>query len=253
MPARVTVLVPTRNEAGNVAPLVERLEHCLLEIGCQVVFVDDSDDDTPERVRRVAASSKLEVVLIARPPAERYGGLGGAVIEGARAASGEWLCVMDGDLQHPPELVPVLLARASETGADLVLASRLAPGGSVGALSRSRAVLSRTLAWTTRRLFAEPLRGVTDPMTGFFVVRRESLRPERLRPDGFKILLEILVRTPDLRVAEIPFQFESRRAGRSKAGLREMVRLARTLARLAGDSGGRGDGEAAGSRLDGPR
>jgi dolichol-phosphate mannosyltransferase len=236
MPARVTVLVPTRNEADNVAPLVERLERCLLETGCQVVFVDDSDDDTPERVRQVAASSKLEVVLIARPPAERHGGLGGAVIEGARASSGEWLCVMDGDLQHPPELIPDLLARAADTGADLVLASRLAPGGSVGALSRSRAALSRTLAWITRHLFAAPLRDVTDPMTGFFVVRREALRLERLRPDGFKILLEILVRTPDLRVAEIPFRFEARRAGRSKAGLREMVRLARALARLAGDS-----------------
>jgi glycosyltransferase involved in cell wall biosynthesis len=236
MPARVSVLVPTRNEADNVAPLVERLERCLLETGCQVVFVDDSDDDTPERVRRVAASSKLDVMLIARPPGKRDGGLGGAVIEGARAAGGEWLCVMDGDLQHPPELVPVMLARAEETGADLVLASRLAPGGSVGTLSRSRTALSRALAWTTAHLFAERLRGVTDPMTGFFVVRRQALRPERLRPDGFKILLEILIRTPDLRVAEIPFQFESRQAGRSKAGLREMVRLARTLARLARDS-----------------
>ena len=157
MAARLSVLVPTRNEADNVAPLVERLERCLLDTGCEVVFVDDSDDDTPARVRRVAESAAVAVVLIARPPGERDGGLGGAVIEGARAASGEWLCVMDGDLQHPPELVPVLLARAEETGADLVLASRLAPGGSVGTLSRSRAALSRTLAWTTTRLFAEPL------------------------------------------------------------------------------------------------
>jgi dolichol-phosphate mannosyltransferase len=155
------------------------------------------------------------------------------VIEGARAADGEWLCVMDGDLQHPPELVPVLLARVEETGLDLVLASRLAPGGSVGTLSRSRASLSRALAWTTTRLFSKALRGVTDPMTGFFIVRRQALRLDRLHPDGFKILLEILVRTPGLRVAEIPFVFESRHAGRSKAGLREMARLARTMARLA--------------------
>jgi dolichol-phosphate mannosyltransferase len=94
-------------------------------------------------------------------------------------------------------------------------------------------MVSRALAWLTTRLFAEEMRGVTDPMTGFFVVRRAVLRPERLRPDGFKILLEILVRTPGLRVAEIPFQFDRRLAGRSKAGLRELVRLGRTLARLA--------------------
>jgi dolichol-phosphate mannosyltransferase len=229
---RVSVLVPTRNEADNVAPLVERLERCLGPDGGEVVFVDDSDDDTPERVRRVASSTPLAVVLVARPPGERHGGLGGAVIEGARAASGEWLCVMDGDLQHPPELVPVLLARAEETGSDLVLASRLAPGGSTGHLSSGRVAVSRSLAWLTTRLFAEPLRGVTDPMTGFFVVRREVLRLERLQPDGFKILLEILVRTPGLRVAEIPFQFDRRNVGQSKAGVRELARLGRTLVRL---------------------
>ena len=216
-----------------MAPLVERLERCLGPAGGEVVFVDDSDDDTPERVRKTATTSSLDVVLVARAPGERHGGLGGAVIEGARAASGEWLCVMDGDLQHPPELVPVLLARAEESGSDLVLASRLAPGGSVGTMSTGRATLSRSLAWLTTRLFAEPLRGVTDPMTGFFVVRRAAIQPDRLHPDGFKILLEILVRTPGLRVAEIPFAFDRRFAGRSKAGVREMVRLGRTLARLA--------------------
>jgi len=230
----LSILVPTRNEADNVAPLLQRLERCLDGSGerTEVVFIDDSDDDTPDQVRRAAASSSLAVRLVARAPGERAGGLGGAVIAGAREASGEWVCVMDGDLQHPPELVPVLLERAQSQGADLVLASRLAPGGSVGKMSAGRAAISRTLAWTTMRLFPEALTGVTDPMTGFFVVRRGALRLEQLRPDGFKILLEILVRTPGLRVAEIPFRFENRVAGRSKAGVAEMARLLRTLVRL---------------------
>jgi dolichol-phosphate mannosyltransferase len=142
---------------------------------------------------------------------------------------------MDGDLQHPPELVPVLLERAESTGSDLVLASRLAAGGSVGGMGAGRAALSRSLAWGIGRLFPRRLRAVTDPLTGFFVVRRGILRPERLRPDGFKILLEILVRTPDLRVSEVPFHFDTRYAGRSKAGVREVVRLGRTLLRLSID------------------
>ena len=85
---RVSVLVPTRNEASNVAPLVERLERALAAVdgGGEVVFVDDSDDDTPEQVRRVAATAKLPVTLLARAPGERDGGLGGAVIAGARCA-----------------------------------------------------------------------------------------------------------------------------------------------------------------------
>ncbi|HVR30702.1 MAG TPA: glycosyltransferase [Thermoanaerobaculia bacterium] len=233
MSVRLSVLVPTRNEAENVEPLLERLERCVDVAGCEVVFVDDSDDDTPARIERAASRSALDVALIARRPGERDGGLGGAVLAGARAARGEWLCVLDGDLQHPPELVPDLLARAASTGADLVLASRLAPGGSVDSMGRRRVALSRCLAWVTARIFSERLAGVTDPMTGFFVMRRAALRPELLRPDGFKILLEILVRTPGLRVAEVPFRFDPRHAGRSKAGLREALRLGRTLARLA--------------------
>jgi glycosyltransferase involved in cell wall biosynthesis len=233
MPARLSVLVPTRNEADNVEPLLERLERAMPGERCEVIFVDDSDDDTAERVRRGAAGSRLDVVLVARPAGARPGGLGGAVLEGLHAATGDWVCVMDGDLQHPPELVPALLERAESTGSDLVLASRLAPGGSVGSMGPVRAALSRVLAWTTIHLFAGRMRGVSDPLTGFFVVRRASLRPERLHPDGFKILLEILVRTPGLRVAEVPFRFDARHAGRSKAGLREAVRLGRTLARLS--------------------
>jgi len=232
MAVRLSILVPTRNEADNVAPLLARIDGCIERTGCEVIFVDDSDDATAQRIASAAERAAVEVVLIAREPGARVGGLGGAVVEGARAARGEWLCVMDGDLQHPPELIPVLLARAGEAGADLVLASRLAPGGSVAIMGGVRAALSRTLAWATARLFPERCAGVSDPMSGFFVVRRDALPLDRLRPDGFKILLEILVTSPDLRVAEVPFRFDARHAGRSKAGLREAVRLARTLARL---------------------
>ena len=233
MPPRLSVLVPTRNEADNVEPLLERIERCRDLAGCEVVFVDDSDDDTPARIARAAERLPARILLVARRPGERDGGLGGAVLAGMRAASGDWLCVMDADLQHPPELIPDLLARAEATAADLVLASRLAPGGSVDSMGRGRAFFSRFLAWITARLFAERMAGVTDPMTGFFLVRRAALRPELLRPDGFKILLEILVRTPELRLAEVPFRFDARHSGRSKAGIREVMRLGRALARLA--------------------
>jgi putative flippase GtrA len=140
---------------------------------------------------------------------------------------------MDGDLQHPPELVPALLAKAESSRADIAIASRLARGGSVGPLGPLRRFASRFFAILTRGLFVDRLAAVTDPMTGFFVVRRAAIDTARLRPDGFKILLEILVRTPDLAVVELPFRFERRGAERSKAGAREVVRLGRLLARLS--------------------
>jgi dolichol-phosphate mannosyltransferase len=230
---RLTILVPTRNEASNVEPLLARIERAVQGLDAEVLFVDDSDDDTGSRIAELGGSSRLPVRLHARPPGERPGGLGGAVVAGLELARGQWVCVMDGDLQHPPELITELLARMESTGADIVVASRLASGGSVGALSPVRSLASRTFAVLTRTLFLDRLAGVSDPMTGYFLIRRDAVDRQSLQPDGFKILLEILVRTPDLRVEEVPFHFGARHAEQSKAGAREVLRLARSLVRLS--------------------
>jgi dolichol-phosphate mannosyltransferase len=145
-PARVCVLVPTRNEAGNVGPLVARLGPVLAGLGGEVLFVDDSDDHTPAVVAAAASAAAVPVRLLHRARAERTGGLGGAVQEGLAAATARWTVVMDGDLQHPPERVPELIA-AAERGADLVVATRYAGEGSAGGLSsRFRGLLRGVLA-----------------------------------------------------------------------------------------------------------
>ena len=225
----VSIVVPTRNEAGNVGPLVDRLAELPLE--AEVVFVDDSTDDTPAAVERAGQRSEILVRLIHRRPEERKGGLGGAVVEGLRAARAPWVCVMDADLQHPPERVQALVARAEEGDVDLVVASRYANGGTSN-LGAARGAVSRLSNLAARLLFPRRLRGVTDPMTGFFLVRKDAIDPDALRPQGFKILLEILARTRNLRVTEIPFDFGERYAGASKASLREGLTYATQLARL---------------------
>jgi dolichol-phosphate mannosyltransferase len=96
-----------------------------------------------------------------------------------------------------------------------------------------RTLASRSFAVLTRALFLDQLAGVSDPMTGYFVVRRDAVEPRSLQPDGFKILLEILVRTPELHVEEVPFHFGARYSEQSKAGAREVMRLARSLVRLS--------------------
>src|SRR5262245_34562459 len=118
--ADLTILIPTRNEARNVEPLVTRIERAVHGRAAEVLFVDDSDDDTASRVAEVAASASLPVRLHSRRPEERSGGLGGAVAAGLEFARGRWVCVMDGDLQHPPELIRELLAKMESTGADVV-------------------------------------------------------------------------------------------------------------------------------------
>ncbi len=226
----ISVVVPTRNEAGNVEKLLTSLKSAFYGTFIEVIFVDDSSDDTPEVV--VAAIEKFpaqNVRLIHRSPEEQVGGLGGAVAVGLKAACADYVCVMDGDLQHPPEMVPVLLKTALEQQADLVVATRRSEDSQVSGLSKARNLISRGLDMAARLFFYRRLHGVSDPLTGFFVVRVSALNLESLHPKGFKILLEILVRNPNLRKAEVPFHFAERFSGQSKASAKEAFKYLNLL------------------------
>ena len=230
----VSIVVPTKDEAGNVGKLLDLLAAVFRpDADAEVIFVDDSSDATPDVVRaEIARRPHRPIHLIHRAPDARPGGLGGAVVAGLRAARADWVCVMDGDLQHPPDIVPSLLSRAAQGDVDLVVASRFCAGGHADDFGAARRTLSRWSTLVAERLFSRHLRGVSDPMSGFFLVRRAALDVGALRPHGFKILLEILVRTPGLRVAEVPFSFGVRFSGRSKASPVEGVRYLRQLWRL---------------------
>ncbi|MCX6501437.1 MAG: glycosyltransferase family 2 protein [Microbacterium sp.] len=220
---QVTVVVPTFNEAPNVQELVDRITQAAHGFDVDVLFVDDSTDDTPQVIERVAATAEIPVRVIHRT--EPVGGLSGAVTAGLAAASSDICIVMDGDLQHPPEDIARLVARHRRGDVDIVVASRYAGDGTAGGLSDgSRVLASRGSTLLTKAMFPIRLREVTDPMTGFFLIDRRAIDVERLMPRGFKILLEILARQP-LRVAEIPFDFATRHAGRSKASLRQGAEL----------------------------
>ncbi|WP_433829756.1 glycosyltransferase [Actinoplanes sp. CA-015351] len=226
----VSVVVPTRNESDNVGPLVERLRTALGEMPGEIVFVDDSDDDTPEVI---AALADDDIRLVHRTAGHRDGGLGGAVAAGFAAAQAPWVVVMDGDLQHPPETVPDLLTAGRNETAQAVVASRYLDRGRVDGLGGLfRRFASRATGLAAKVLFPRRLRTVTDPMSGFFAIRRDAIRPDELRPDGYKILLEVLVRNRVERIAEVPYTFQPRAAGDSKASLREGLRYGRHLAGL---------------------
>lgn len=230
--SRLSIVVPTRNEADNIATLLARLAQALRQVDFEVLFVDDSTDTTPEIITTLAAQSNHRPIKLIHRSVDQRNGLSGAVVEGIAAAQGEWVCIIDADLQHPPEAVLQLLEQAERTGADLVVASRRADFiGPVG-LSRARALTSQSLTILARTLFPRVLKNVSDPLTGFFLVRRSALALDTLQPEGFKILLEILVRHPELHVSEIFFDFAPRHEGQSKADLHEGMRYFRHLTRL---------------------
>jgi putative flippase GtrA len=232
-PPAVSVVVPTRNEADNVRPLVEQLRDALGGTPGEIIFVDDSDDDTPRVVRELSEADPDGVRLVHRTGVERTGGLGGAVTAGLATARAPWVVVMDGDLQHPPSTVPELLAAGQVDRADAVVASRYRARGRVTGLSGTfRRVVSRASGTLAKIFFPVRLRAVTDPMSGFFAVRRDALDTTALRPNGYKILLEVVVRGRLNRVTEVPYTFQPRRAGESKASLREGLRYLRHLGLL---------------------
>jgi len=234
MPVRdVAVVIPTRNEAGNVAPMVRRLDAALGTLDAEILFVDDSDDDTPECVAEQIALCARPIRLLHRPAGERAGGLGSAVLAGMRDTSARWVVVMDGDLQHPPEIVSELIGVGDDEQADVVVASRYVGSGCAqGLASLTRAWVSGGATRLAKATFPRRLRNCTDPMSGFFAVRLDSLPLDRLRPNGFKVLLEVLARSPKLRLAEYPFTFQDRLSGQSKASWREGTLFARRLMSL---------------------
>jgi dolichol-phosphate mannosyltransferase len=218
----LTLVVPTRNEADNVPKLVRELRESLSDVDYRVVFVDDSTDGTPEVIQGLAEQDG-RVHLVRREGAKRYGGLSTAVTTGMELFSGasEYTCVMDADLQHPPEKVREMLEIARCTDADVVVASRYARGGSYAGLpSIVRRAVSVGSKYLARIVFKEA-RKTSDPMAGFFLIENQAIAGIQFRPTGFKVLLEILVCAPELRVVEVPFEFQVRHAGVSKATLRQ--------------------------------
>ena len=224
----VSVVIPTRNEAGNVDELLRRLAEAL-PAGAEVVLVDDSTDDTADRARAAAPAVPFTLTVIHRDAPT--GGLGGAVVAGLRAARADWAVVMDGDLQHPPAVVAELLAAAP--GHDVVVATRYAGDGDGSGLgSPYRHAVSRGSKALAARLLGGAVARMSDPLSGFFAVRRAALDLDAVDPIGYKILLELVVRSGLERIAEVPFTFGVRHAEESKSTAREGMRFLRHLRTL---------------------
>ena len=212
-PPEISIIVPTVNERENIGPLVELLAKSLADIDWEAIFVDDdSGDGTAARVREIARQDARIRCL------HRIGrrGLATACIEGVLASAAPYVAIMDADLQHDERLLPRMLETLKREPVDLVVGSRYVAGGGLGGWGRRRAEISN-LATRLSRFICKV--EIADPMSGFFMLRREVFdRSVRgLSGQGFKIRLDLLASSPEpLRLKELPYEFRQRRHGESK-------------------------------------
>ncbi|MGC2288939.1 MAG: polyprenol monophosphomannose synthase [Thermoplasmata archaeon] len=219
----VSLLLPTFNERECLELLYDRIDSALRPYRHEVIVVDDSSPDgTADVVRRLAATGPYR--LVSRP---RRAGLSSAVLDGCRVATGRIVVVMDADGSHPPERLSDLIEPINVGRAEFTLGSRRVRGGGDEGLAPVRWMTS----WIAT-LPARPLTAVHDPMSGFFAVRRDVLERATLKPTGFKVGLEILVKCHPWPVVEVPFHFGERLAGESKLGPGVIASYGHHLARL---------------------
>ena len=222
MPARIAtaatlaLVVPTYNERDRLSELVRVIFEVYRSAGVdgELVIVDDnSPDGTGRLADQLALQFPIRVI-------HRQGklGLGTAVIDGFNASDAEYVGVIDADLSHPPELVPRMLRAIQEAHADIVIGSRYIPGGGTKNWELSRVLMSKFAC-----LLARGLTPVKDVTAGFFLLRRELARGATISAGGFKICLELLIRSAPARVIEVPYVFTGRTAGKSKMNLAEAM------------------------------
>jgi dolichol-phosphate mannosyltransferase len=212
----LSIVAPTYNERDRLAHLVEavcavfRTHHLAGEL---VIVDDNSPDGTGALADDLATRYPVRVV-------HRAGklGLGTAVIDGFKVATGDVLGVIDADLSHPPERLAALFAVLESTASDMVIGSRYIPGGGISNWSTSRLLMSRAAC-----LMAIPVTPVRDATSGFFLVRRRAIEGVSISAGGFKICLELLVRGKVGSVTEVPYVFVGRTAGESKMNTREAL------------------------------
>ncbi len=206
----LTVIIPTFNEEENIAAIIEAVNGVFSEYGIngEVLVVDDSSKDRTIPIVQGIAGRRENVRLIVR---KEDHGLSQSVVEGFGEARSEVLQVIDADFSHPPELIPRFY-EAVRGGADIAIGSRYMKGGDIEQWPLKRRIISLGATAFGRMLFPE----VTDPVSGFFAVRREVVAGAPLAPRGYKILMEVLGRGRWRSFVEIPFVFKDREEGESK-------------------------------------
>ncbi len=228
--SKLAVVIPVRNEVAALPHVITNLIQTLDGLDYRIIIIDDGDDNTPEVIGEMHISS---LTFVRRNVGERNG-LAGAVIAGfALAADSTYAATMDGDGQHPPEIIRRMTNKAVNDRSDMIMASRYISGGSTGGLDgKFRKFYSSFLRMLPRVFFPKKVGAVTDPLSGCFLIKTECLHLDSLKPIGWKIGLEVLLSSSINRYGEIGYEFQERVGGESKADFKIGLDYFRQLASL---------------------
>lgn len=231
----LSLVVPTYNEAENIEPFLQCVRSFLdarLGSRYEVIVVDDNSPDETWKVVTGIQGGYPQLVILRR---EQECGLSSAVIRGWQVAGGDILATINADFQHPPELLPNMLELISR--ADLVIATRLGATGSFGEMPQLRRFLSRGARRAGKFFAPQIFNRVSDPLSGYYLLRREAIGGVELRPTGFKTLIEVLAHGRVKTIAECPYAMQKRRRGTSKVRLHDWVKYLRQINCLRAYSG----------------
>lgn len=227
----LSLILPAYNEAKNIQSALQTVSGVLREVAnlrFEIIVVDDNSPDGTAQLALDAVSSLPEVRVMCRIAES---GLATAVIRGWQAARGEILAVMDADLQHPPEVLAQLVV-AIRNGADLAVASRHVDDGGVGTWNLFRRLISRTAQAIGLVILPEVVGRLSDPMSGYFMLKRSVIAGKALNPTGYKILIEVLARGSVGKISEIGYVFRERQEGQSKVSTTIYLQYLQHLLRL---------------------
>lgn len=225
---RLSIIVPTYNEAENLERLVDGIFKTLRSSNFELIIVDDNSPDGTGKLADELASKNRNIIVVHRPGKL---GLGTAILDGVAVSRGEIIGVIDADLQHPPEVLKTMLGRAEE-GADIVVASRYVDGGRVEGWSWLRKIISKGALWLSH-LFLPQTKNVKDTLSGYFLFKKDVIKDATIDVKEFKLLIEILAKGRYEKVVEVPYTFRARIAGKSKLGTKQIFSYVKQLLRLS--------------------
>lgn len=220
----LSIIIPTYNEKENIQILLKKIQNEFEEnnIHGEIIVVDDN---SPDGTGRILENLKKEIKNFKIIHRKGKFGLSSAVLDGWKIAEGEILGVMDADLSHPPEKIKELFWLIKNGEADFTIGSRYVNGGKIDGWGAKRKIMSKGAT-----LLARVFTSVKDPMTGFFMIKKECIKDKKLNPLGFKILLELIIKADYNKIIEIPIRFVNRTKGKSKAGTKEIFNYLKNLA-----------------------
>ncbi|MDF2423322.1 MAG: glycosyltransferase family 2 protein [Nitrosopumilus sp.] len=229
---QVSIIIPTYNESQNIIQILKSIKENLPKnFITQAIVVDDNSPDGTGRIvddylKNFKKVADYTIEVIHRKAKD---GLGSAILKGIQQAKGDMIVVMDSDFSHPPQIIPKLIESIKKYQCDIVIASRYIKGGKIQGWSAKRKLMSKFAT-----LIAKKGLGIDtkDPMSGFFAFKRNIIKELNIDAIGYKILLEILVKTKGVRIKEIPYTFQNRKLGNSKLGIKTILDYYRSVWKL---------------------